>query len=162
MGGKAPSHTTSRVQRTPPPMTLKQTALRILRIQPPMLPCACVLPPEMRHIYAEPLGEWTAAPRRAIRAITDTARADRGYIRQATANGCPTVPPSACGWDLIQLADEGRGEGHFKSTVQGQKNQYSLNRAAFAPFVSTRCSPFFWTLGTHIHAHQHSHARRTT
>ena len=22
-----------------------------------------VLPPEMRHIYAEPLGEWTAAPR---------------------------------------------------------------------------------------------------
>ena len=113
------------------------------------------------HIRRVTMGmDCQAAPIR--RAITDPARADCGYIYQALLSGCLTVPPSACGWDLIQLADEGRGEGHFKSTVQGQKNQYPPSRAAFALFVPTGCSPFFFlTLSIHMHAHQHSHARRT-
>ena len=57
-----------------------------------MLSCACVLPPEMRHLYVEPLGKCLAT-----RDAPHVRRATRGMDYQAAPIRCATCTPSHYG-----------------------------------------------------------------
>ncbi len=56
---------------------------RVQRAQPPMLLCACVLPPEMHHKYAEPPGKGLAT--RDASSATDVAMRMRPPMRHMYA-----------------------------------------------------------------------------
>ena len=59
------------------------TDVALQRAQPPMLLCACVLPPEMHHKYAEPPGKGLAT--RDASSATDVAMRMRPLMRHMYA-----------------------------------------------------------------------------